>query len=190
MEFLRIIGWVACSIYATIPAFWLPIHPFAERWRTHRGPKYKLLLPLWIGMWLIAGGVTWPWRDVFLYNNPLTWFLGAPLLGLGFLLYVGSSRGFSAGHLRGHPELEPGEAQQLVRGGIRERVRHPIYLGHLCEMLGWSIGTGMVVLFALTAFAVITGAVMIRQEEAELARRFGPEWQTYRERVPAILPRL
>jgi protein-S-isoprenylcysteine O-methyltransferase Ste14 len=116
--------------------------------------------------------------------------LGAPLLGLGFLLYVRSSRGFSAGHLRGHPELEPGEAQQLVRGGIRERVRHPIYLGHLCEMLGWSIGTGMVVLFALTAFAVITGAVMIRQEEAELARRFGPEWQTYRERVPAILPRL
>ena len=80
--------------------------------------------------------------------------------------------------------------QQLVVGGIRRRVRHPIYLGHLCEMLGWSIGTGMAVLFALTAFALVTGAIMIRMEDAELRQRFGDQFETYRRTVPAIVPRL
>jgi protein-S-isoprenylcysteine O-methyltransferase Ste14 len=78
----------------------------------------------------------------------------------------------------------------LVTSGIRSRIRHPVYLGHLCEMLGWSIGTGLVVLYALTAFALITGAIMIRLEDAELQQRFGEEYRSYRQRVPAVLPRL
>jgi len=71
----------------------------------------------------------------------------------------------------------------------RERVRHPVYLGHLCEMLAWSIGTGLVVCWALLAFAMITGVVMIRLEDAELEKRFGEEYAAYRERVPAVLPK-
>jgi protein-S-isoprenylcysteine O-methyltransferase Ste14 len=187
---LHTIAWVLCCIYATIPGFWLLIHPFAERWRTHRGPKYKLLFPLWIAMWVVMGIVTSPGRDVLLYRTPLAWIAAGGLFALGIFLYVSASRGFSANQLGGRPELEAASPQQFVRGGIRERVRHPIYLAHLCEMLAWSVGTGMVVLFALTGFAVLTGAIMIRQEEAELARRFGIEWERYRERVPAILPRV
>jgi hypothetical protein len=57
----------------------------------------------------------------------------------------------------------------LVDGpsGIRSRVRHPIYLGHLCEMLAWSLGTGLAVCWLLTAWAIATGALMIRLEDAE-----------------------
>ncbi len=190
MPILRTVAWVLCCIYATVPAFWLLIHPFAERWRVHRGPKYKFLLPLWIGMWLIVAAATWAWRGVFLYENSTAWLAGAPLLAAGIFLYLSASRGFSANQLGGLPELEAGKVQRLARGGVRDHVRHPIYLGHLCEMLGWSIGTGMLVLFALSGFAVLTGGIMIRQEEAELSRRFGAEWQRYRERVPPILPRL
>ena len=73
--------------------------------------------------------------------------------------------------------------------GIRAPVRHPVYLAHLCEMLAWSVGTGLVVYWLLTGFAMITGAVMIRMEEAELEQRFGEEYQRYRSSVPAILPR-
>jgi protein-S-isoprenylcysteine O-methyltransferase Ste14 len=190
MTVVSIFAWVVCCIYATIPGFWFVIHPFAERWRTHSGPKYKIFLPLWIGMWIVAGAATWPWRNVRLYSAPSAWVPGVLLLALGALLYVTASRGFSGEQLGGLPEVESHKTQRLVRGGIRERVRHPIYLGHLCEMLGWSIGTAMAVLFALTAFAVITGILMIRMEEAELSRRFGAEWESYRRRVPAILPRL
>ena len=65
-----------------------------------------------------------------------------------------------------------------------------MYLGHLCEMLGWSAGTGLAVCWLLTGFAVITGALMIRMEDAELEKRFGEEYAAYRKRVPAVLPRL
>jgi protein-S-isoprenylcysteine O-methyltransferase Ste14 len=42
----------------------------------------------------------------------------------------------------------------------------------------------------LTAFALLTGAIMIRLEDEELAQRFGDEYIQYRNRVPAILPKL
>ena len=57
-------------------------------------------------------------------------------------------------------------------------------------MLAWSVGTGLVACWALTALAIATGAVMIRMEDAELERRFGQEYAAYRERVPALLPKL
>ena len=57
-------------------------------------------------------------------------------------------------------------------------------------MLAWSVGTGLVVGWLLTVFAVITGAMMIRMEDAELEKRFGQAFSAYRERVPAVLPRV
>jgi protein-S-isoprenylcysteine O-methyltransferase Ste14 len=47
-----------------------------------------------------------------------------------------------------------------------------------------------VVCWWLTAFAIGTGAVMIRMEDAELEKRFGTEFLAYRQRVHAVLPKL
>ncbi len=80
--------------------------------------------------------------------------------------------------------------QRLITSGIRARVRHPVYLAHLCEMLAWSLGTGLVVCYGLTAFAVLTGTVMIRMEDEELEKRFGDEYAHYKKRVPSVLPRI
>ncbi len=68
-------------------------------------------------------------------------------------------------------------------------MRHPVYFAHLCEMLAWSIGTGLVVCFGLTVLAVILGSIMIRSEEAELEQRFGDSFRAYRDAVPALFPR-
>ena len=71
--------------------------------------------------------------------------------------------------ISGLAELELGQHEQrLVITGIRTQVRHPIYLGHLCEVMGWTLGTGSLALCGLLVFAVITGAIMIRKEDAEL----------------------
>jgi len=186
---LPTLGWLACVIYSTIPSFWLMIHSRAEFWRRRRS-SYRVLLPLWIAMWIIAGAATAPWRHLVLYSSPWSWIPALALFLAGFWTYSRAFRQFSLHQLGGLPEILPGGEQRLATSGIRARVRHPVYLAHLCEMLAWSVGTGLVVCYGLSAFALLTGAVMIRMEDAELAKRFGAAYEAYRERVPAVWPHL
>jgi protein-S-isoprenylcysteine O-methyltransferase Ste14 len=136
------------------------------------------------------GLLTRPWRRILLYAAQWTWVPAATMFCFGIAIYVLSVRGFSKTQLGGVPEVVEGnDEQSLVTTGIRSRVRHPVYLGHLCEMLAWSVGSGLAVTYALTGFAVITGAIMIRMEDVELEDRFGQQFRAYRDRVPAVLPR-
>jgi protein-S-isoprenylcysteine O-methyltransferase Ste14 len=48
----------------------------------------------------------------------------------------------------------------------------------------------LVALYALAAFAIVTGFVMIRIEDRELEMRFGDSYRAYRRTVPAVIPRL
>jgi protein-S-isoprenylcysteine O-methyltransferase Ste14 len=188
---LGTIGWIACVVYSTIPLFWLMVHPRADRWRKRRGSPFRVLLPAWLMMWIGVGALTGPWRRVALFTSAWTWIPAGALFFAGILLYVRSGAHFSWAQLGGLPEVFPRhQEQRLVTTGIRTRVRHPVYLGHLCEMLAWSLGTGLVVCWLLIGLAIATGAVMIRMEDAELEKRFGEEYAAYRERVPALLPRV
>ncbi len=142
-------------------------------------------------MWIVLALVTRPWRAILLYRADWTWGAAALLFVFGLYIYSHSGKNFSAHQLGGLPEVHGGNREQrLVTDGIRSRVRHPVYLAHLCEMLAWSVGTGLTVCWGLTAFAVVTGAVMIRMEDAELEKRFGDSYRTYRSAVPAVLPRV
>ena len=191
MRFLLTLGWLACVVYSTIPSFWFMVHPRAERWRSRGGSPFRVLVPAWVTMWIGMGCLTGPWRHVRLYSTPWSWLPAAALFAAGIFLYSQSGAHFSWRQLGGLPEVLPNQREQrLVTTGIRSRVRHPVYLGHLCEMVAWSLGTGLVVCWSLTAFAVITGAVMIRMEEAELEKRFGTEYSRYQRSVPAVLPRM
>jgi protein-S-isoprenylcysteine O-methyltransferase Ste14 len=193
-HWLQLIGWLACVAYSTIPAFWLMIHPFADRWRAHhlschRSP-YILLLPAWMAMWIVVALVAQPWRNVLLYQAKWTWAVAALLFLCGLYVYSQSAKNFSAKQLGGLPEIHGANRdQRLMTNGIRSQVRHPVYLAHLCEMLAWGVGTGLAVCWGLMAFAVVTGAVMIRMEDAELEKRFGDSYRAYRSSVPAVLPR-
>ena len=202
---LRLIGWLACVVYSTIPCFWLMIHPFAERWRgrhlsyrhlsyrhfSYRRSPYLLLLPGWMAMWVAVAIITGPWRSILVYRSEWTWLAAVLFFVCGLYIYAQSGRNFSVQQLGGLPEVHGGNREhRLVTDGIRARVRHPVYLAHLCEMLAWSVGTGLGVCWALTVFAVVTGAGMIRMEDSELETRFGDAYRTYRKSVPAVLPRV
>jgi protein-S-isoprenylcysteine O-methyltransferase Ste14 len=183
-------GWMACVLYSTIPSFWLLIHPRVHYWRSRKRSPYVVLLPAWVAMWIMAGLLTSRWRHVGVYTTPWMWIPAVLLFSVGLWTYSQSGKDFSKAQLGGLPEMLPSHREQrLVTSGIRSRVRHPVYFGHLCEMLAWSVGTGLVVCYALTAFAVVTGAVMIRMEDAELEQRFGEQYAQYRATVPAIWPR-
>lgn len=191
MAFLRTLGWLACAVYSTIPLFWLMVHPRAHRWRASDSSPFRVLVPAWLLMWVGLGALTGPWRRVTAYSTWWSWIPAVSLFALGIFIYSRSGAHFSWAQLGGLPEVRSGhQDDRLVTTGIRARVRHPVYLAHLCEMLAWSTGTGLLVCWLLTAFAIATGAVMIWMEDAELQRRFGQEFVAYRHRVHAVLPRL
>ena len=191
MLIIRTVGWLACVVYSTVPLFWFMVHPRANRWRKHERSPFRVLVPAWLTMWVGIGAITGHWRNLQFYSTPWTWIPAAILFASGIFLYSRSGVHFSWAQLGGLPEVRTGHRDdRLITTGIRARVRHPVYLGHLCEMLGWSIGTGLLVCWALMAFAMMTGAVMIRMEDAELKRRFGDEYRKYQARVPAVIPKI
>jgi protein-S-isoprenylcysteine O-methyltransferase Ste14 len=187
---IDLLAMLACSVYCTIPLFWLVVHPFIDRWRRRGRRAYRLILPIWAVFIAAAFGILWPFRFARYYATWATWLPAAFLFWIGFSIYSSAFKSFDRVQVSGLPELEPGRhRQELVTTGIHGRVRHPIYLGHLCEILGWCVGTGLVALFALAGFAMITGAVMIRIEDRELEARFGEPYRAYRQTVPAVIPR-
>jgi protein-S-isoprenylcysteine O-methyltransferase Ste14 len=191
MHWLQILAWLVCGIYATIPGYWMMVHPFAERWRRARY-KLAVLAPLWIAMWCIAWAASYPWSAKELYHLPQSW-LAAPLLwAASVLTYVSATRSLSWRRVIGLHELEAphDQAATLVTRGVHRLVRHPMYLGHICTMLGFAVGAGTVACFALLAFALATGAIMVVFEERELHRRFGSAWEQYCQQTPCLLPAL
>jgi len=140
VQSLNLIGWLACVVYSTIPSFWLAIHPRSEYWRSRSRSPYRVLLPLWIVLWIVAALVTASWRHVVLYSSLWAWVPAAFLFGAGFRLYSKSGQDFSIQQLSGIPEVMPAAREQrLITAGIHSRVRHPAYLAHFCEMLAWRL---------------------------------------------------
>ncbi|HXZ28046.1 MAG TPA: hypothetical protein VEG08_08620 [Terriglobales bacterium] len=176
--------WLIAIVYATVPAYWLLVHPFVDFWRA-RAATLKRVGPLWVLLWGLAGIGTWRWLHVFLYRTWLAWIPGGLLIAAALALYSGARHGFSMDQVLGRSELEPHKHEQrLASAGLRGRMRHPLYLAHLCDLLGLTIGTGSLALFVLTAFALPSGALMIWLEERELERRFGDDYRAYKQRVP------
>src|ERR1035441_6246446 len=104
-HWIQLIGWLACVVYSTIPAFWFMIHPFAERWRarhlSNQLSPYMVLLPVWMVMWAVLALVTRPWRGILLYRSDWGWIAAALLFASGLYVYSQSGKNFSAKQLGG-----------------------------------------------------------------------------------------
>lgn len=86
---------------------------------------------------------------------------------------------------RFHPE--PSEQGQLATGGVYRWLRHPMYTAALLGALvsAWMQPTVLAV-SSLVVVAIVLGLKM-RYEEPALRAKF-PDYQTYSERVPALVP--
>jgi protein-S-isoprenylcysteine O-methyltransferase Ste14 len=187
---LDVAGLLVSSVYCTIPLFWLVFHRFVDRWRKYGRKAYVAIIPAWGAFIVAAFALDWPIRHLHLYESKLPWVLGVIFILAGISIYRSASQGFERSQISGLAELEPEHHdQKLVVTGIRTQVRHPIYLGHLCEVLGWTVGTGSIAMCALLVFGAVTGAIMIRKEDTELEERFGDLYRQYRDQVPALLPK-
>ncbi len=83
------------------------------------------------------------------------------------------------------------EGHELVVSGPYRIVRHPIYLAMLGMLWATALAfSGPLMLVMGTAVYFVGTMVRIRSEDALLRETFGAEFEAYRERVPALLPRL
>ncbi|HEV7519905.1 MAG TPA: methyltransferase [Candidatus Angelobacter sp.] len=182
------IPWMVSVLYSSIPLFWFAIHPFADFWRKMNRSPYLLLLPIWTAIIIILAWITWPWHSKQLYSFHWIWAPAGLLILAGCKTYMGIRSDFGAHKLSGEAELRPQEhAQELVTTGVHARMRHPIYVAHLLNLAGWSVGSGLLVSFVLLAISALgTFPLMIWIEENELEKRFGQSFREYKARVPLI----
>ena len=187
-EKLLLVPWFTGILYSSIPLFWFAIHPVAGRWQAMQRSPYRFLLPLWAIFIAALGAATWPWRFQQLYSTPWTWLIALPFFAVGLATYRRIGTEFGVINFIGQAELRPREhPQELVTGGLHSSMRHPIYAAHLSMLAGWTMGSGLTVNFWLLAASLcITFPLMIWMEERELARRFGPGYQSYRRSVPVF----
>ena len=186
---LQHLAWVVAMIYAAVPAFWFLVHPLVGFWRRQKRSPYWVLVPAQVATIALGLLLTWPWRRVTLYDTPYTWIAALPFIGAAMFIFRSLRPHFSNQQMVGRNELAPDRFEQrLVSTGPHARVRHPIYGAHFLMLLGWTVGGGLLVCYAMVGFALLAGTLMITLEERELERRFGDRYREYKRRVPAFLP--
>ncbi|MHA1734120.1 MAG: methyltransferase family protein [Promethearchaeota archaeon] len=90
----------------------------------------------------------------------------------------------------GKETMQPSKDTKLY-GGIYEKIRHPQTLGEfpMFPLFGLMVNSWTAFFLGLVFILAYT-PVMVRVEEADLVRRFGEEYEAYRERVGGLLPRI
>src|SRR5260370_42344446 len=117
-------------IYSTIPLFWLLVHPFADSWRRQM-PPFRILLPLWILLWIVPGIAAWPWHTMQLYSAPWSWIVAALFFLAGISVYRRIRTNPGAHILLGLAELRPqNHEKKLVTTGMYAPLRDPISFAH------------------------------------------------------------
>ena len=139
------------TIYATIPLFAVIVRPFDNFLRA-RQSRLLVIIPSWLGMMAVAYFLTWRWRKAVLYCTPTAWLAAVFPFAAAILIYPRSRLHFFNIQVAGRRGLRPGQERRLITSGIRQHIRHPVYLAHLCMLLAMTVGSGEVVLYGLTVF--------------------------------------
>ncbi len=84
--------------------------------------------------------------------------------------------------------IKEGDAPGLVTGGLYRLCRHPIYLGLLTALAGYTALLPTPLSLGLLAAAYAGARVQAASEEAYLERTYGEAFRTYAHRVGRFLP--
>jgi protein-S-isoprenylcysteine O-methyltransferase Ste14 len=143
----------------------------------------EMVLPALAAWWLLATGVASP---PFGWGRAAGAFAGAllALAGLGLTLWS----------FRSLPSVGTGHyllaGQGLVTSGAYGVVRNPIYTGAFLIWFGLAAAGGSAAILVLTvAYVIPAYVVYVRGEERMMQSRYGKDYEIYRRRVGAFLPR-
>ena len=132
--------------------------------------------------WLITG-----WRPGTTQPAVMV-AIGAAFTAVGCLVLLASFARFALDGL-GTP-APPAPTERLVVGGLYRYVRNPMYLALQAILIGQVLMLDRpVLLLYAAAVAAITVAFTRWYEEPALRRRYGEQYEQYRQQVPGWLPR-
>ena len=171
--------------------FWVVVHPLAPFWR-RAGYRWGYAAGLALSAAVaVACYRTRGWiaaTDVG--PHMVTAGPGIALLIVAAALRRNLQRQLRSSILLGVPELAPDKYPgQLLTDGIYARVRHPRYAQIVVAVLGWALLSNHLAAYLAVLVVMAVLALVIPLEERELAERFGREYEAYRRRVPALVPR-
>src|SRR5215216_3645256 len=142
---------------------------------------------------VVAGLIPWlltRWQA----REPLPYW--APVRVLGGLLFIAALIALIQAFVRfvveGFGTPAPVAApERLVVGGVYRYVRNPMYVAVLASIVGQALLLGRLTLLLYAAGAWLITAAFVRfYEEPTLTRRFGADYEAYRQAVPAWWPRV
>jgi len=144
--------------------------------------KYLLLKPTYRGIidwgFLILSGIVGTICNVpFLPFSPISNIVGFALLCIGYLIH----RAAHKVHKQAHRHVS--KITKLATEGIYAKIRHPCYLGLLIMYVGFLLSWGNELIILPTIILSILLILTALEEEKELAKRFGKEYEEYLNKV-------
>ncbi|MFI7679499.1 methyltransferase family protein [Actinophytocola sp. NPDC049390] len=145
-----------------------------------------------LGSWL---GARFPLlRDTHagghLWNDLIGWTGDPHLSPFHLTSYVAIGGGFWLIAVAWRHLHEAARTEHLATTGPYARVRHPQYDGFLLVMIGFLLQWPTIPALVMFPVLLIVYARLARNEEREVAARFGDQWTAYAAVTPAFLPRL
>jgi protein-S-isoprenylcysteine O-methyltransferase Ste14 len=191
METFRYI--VALMLVLIVPAiftYWFLLHTLLPVWRRLGGTASLVLL--WL-CFVAAAVLVSLWRGAILWNdygfNPLCTSVGVICLAGAAVFRLQIERFFPWRAQVGLPEIDPAQhGQKLVTEGPYAHTRNPRYIQIFLALIGWAFLANYAAGYLFALIWAPLAAVIVFFEERELSRRFGPEYENYRERVARFWP--
>jgi protein-S-isoprenylcysteine O-methyltransferase Ste14 len=135
--------------------------------------------------WALTG---WEMEPPLLGWQPVRW-IGASLIAAGAAVLLHSFARFVFEGVGTPAPVAP--TQRLVVGGLYRYVRNPMYLVVGATIVGQALlfGQGVLLVYAAAFFATVV-CFVYGYEQPTLHEQFGADYDAYRRRVPAWIPRL
>lgn len=117
------------------------------------------------------------WNDQFFIAGMIILFTGI-VIRLIALIQIG--KGFSV-------KVETSDGHELIKTGLYNFIRHPLYLASLCQAVGSMAMLCSVVAWIFLPVSIIGVISRIREEEKFLAEQF-TEYEDYKRKTWKIIP--
>ena len=123
--------------------------------------------------------------------DTLITFLGFGMASVGLIIIKESFLHYDAKEFLGFKQINGDLNEQgLIRQGILEYIRHPLYSGSMLLLIGYLIFAPNIMNLLTVTCMILYFIIGSRLEEKRMIRTFGDDYLRYKQEVPPFIPRL